>query len=169
MLLDAARIPLYANAEALRMLGSRYQPADADSLAETLWPLIPDSDRHNGRGTVVLGGRRRYVYRVTQLTPLARGYQAAAYLITFDRPGPGPALEEQPVASQFALTQRESELLSHLMTGLTNKEIGEQMGISPNTVKAFLKLMMTKMGVSTRSAVVGRPLRVRARAGRRPP
>jgi DNA-binding CsgD family transcriptional regulator len=30
------------------------------------------------------------------------------------------------------------------------------MGISPNTVKAFLRLVMVKMGVSTRSGIVGR-------------
>jgi len=32
------------------------------------------------------------------------------------------------------------------------------MGISPNTVKAFLKLIMTKMGVPTRSAIVGKAI-----------
>jgi DNA-binding CsgD family transcriptional regulator len=30
------------------------------------------------------------------------------------------------------------------------------MAISPNTVKAFLRMIMVKMGVSTRSAIVGK-------------
>jgi DNA-binding CsgD family transcriptional regulator len=42
------------------------------------------------------------------------------------------------------------------MQGLTNKEIGQRMNISPNTVKAFLKLIMMKMGVSTRSGIIGK-------------
>jgi DNA-binding CsgD family transcriptional regulator len=32
------------------------------------------------------------------------------------------------------------------------------MNISPNTVKAFLRLIMVKMRVSTRSAIVGKAL-----------
>ena len=43
-----------------------------------------------------------------------------------------------------------------LLQGLTSKEIAVRMGISPNTVKAFLRLVMVKMGVSTRSGIVGR-------------
>jgi DNA-binding CsgD family transcriptional regulator len=43
-----------------------------------------------------------------------------------------------------------------LLQGLTSKEIAARMSISPNTVKAFLRLVMVKMGVSTRSGIVGR-------------
>jgi DNA-binding CsgD family transcriptional regulator len=43
-----------------------------------------------------------------------------------------------------------------LLQGLTSKEIAQRMGISPNTVKAFLRLVMVKMGVSTRSGIVGK-------------
>ena len=60
------------------------------------------------------------------------------------------------VAARFHLTPREQETLQHLMQGLTNKEIGQRMHISPNTVKAFLKLIMMKMGVSTRSGIIGK-------------
>ena len=66
------------------------------------------------------------------------------------------AFDAAQVAAQFNLTPREQETLRYLMQGLTNKEIGQRMHISPNTVKAFLKLIMTKMGVSTRSGIVGR-------------
>ncbi len=37
-----------------------------------------------------------------------------------------------------------------------SKEIAERLKISPNTVKAFVRLVMVKMGVTTRSAVVGK-------------
>jgi DNA-binding CsgD family transcriptional regulator len=63
-------------------------------------------------------------------------------------------LEE--IAKQFDLTQRERETVELLLQGLTSKEIASRMAISPNTVKAFLRLVMVKMGVSTRSGIVGR-------------
>jgi len=43
-----------------------------------------------------------------------------------------------------------------LLQGLTSKEIANRMGISPNTVKAFLRLVMVKMKVSTRSGIAGK-------------
>ncbi len=60
------------------------------------------------------------------------------------------------VTEQFDLTGRESEIVSLLMEGLTSKEIANRMQISPNTVKAFLRLVMLKMDVSTRSGIVGK-------------
>jgi DNA-binding NarL/FixJ family response regulator len=38
--------------------------------------------------------------------------------------------------------------------GLSSKEIADRMNISSNTVKTFLRLIMIKMGVSSRMAVV---------------
>jgi len=50
---------------------------------------------------------------------------------------------------------REQEVAQLLSQGLTSKQIGLRMQISPNTAKAFLRLIMVKMGVSTRSGIVG--------------
>jgi DNA-binding CsgD family transcriptional regulator len=36
------------------------------------------------------------------------------------------------------------------------------MNISPNTVKAFFRLVMTKMSVSTRSGIVGKVAQMRS-------
>lgn len=64
------------------------------------------------------------------------------------------ALEE--VCRQFDLTPRERETVELLVQGLTTKEIANRLSISPNTVKAFVRIVMVKMGVSTRSGIVGR-------------
>jgi len=64
------------------------------------------------------------------------------------------ALEE--VSEEFDLTQRERETVEFLLQGLTSKEIATRMQISPNTVKAFLRLVMVKMKVSTRSGIAGK-------------
>jgi hypothetical protein len=46
-----------------------------------------------------------------------------------------------------------------LLQGLTSKEIANRMNISVNTVKAFLRLIMVKMNVSTRSGIAGKVAR----------
>lgn len=60
------------------------------------------------------------------------------------------------VSERFGLTAREQETVQNLLEGLTSKEIAQRMNISPNTVKAFLRLTMVKMNVSTRSGIIGR-------------
>jgi DNA-binding CsgD family transcriptional regulator len=53
------------------------------------------------------------------------------------------------------LTRREREIVAHLRTGLTNREIGGALGISVNTVRNTLARLFEKMGVSTRSELMG--------------
>jgi DNA-binding CsgD family transcriptional regulator len=66
------------------------------------------------------------------------------------------------ISEQFGLTAREQETVQFLLQGFTSKEIAQRMNISPNTVKAFLRLVMVKMNVSTRSGIVGRMVAPRA-------
>jgi DNA-binding NarL/FixJ family response regulator len=64
-------------------------------------------------------------------------------------------------AAKYNLTEREQEALKGISMGLTNKELAERMSISPNTVRAFLRLIMVKMGVTTRSGIVAKILQDR--------
>jgi len=66
------------------------------------------------------------------------------------------AVKLAEICMRFGLTPRELETVKLLFEGLTSKEIADRMKISPNTVKAFLRLVMVKMGVSTRSGIVGK-------------
>ena len=52
------------------------------------------------------------------------------------------------------LTQREIDVLQQVARGLRNREIGEQLLISDETVKVHLKHIMEKLGVSDRTAAV---------------
>ena len=63
------------------------------------------------------------------------------------------------IAPEFNLTERERETVGFLVEGLTSKAIAAHMNISPNTVKAFIRLVMVKMDVSTRSGIVGKILK----------
>lgn len=60
------------------------------------------------------------------------------------------------ISEHFGLTARERETVQFLLEGLTSKEIAQRMAISPNTVKAFIRLVMVKMDVSTRSGIIGK-------------
>ena len=60
------------------------------------------------------------------------------------------------ISERYGLTARERETVQFLREGFTSKEIAQRMKISPNTVKAFIRLVMVKMGVSTRSGIVGK-------------
>jgi len=72
------------------------------------------------------------------------------------------------VAADFRLTEREKQALSGVCLGLSSKDLAKRMNISPNTVKAFLRIIMVKMGVTTRAAVVAKILERNANAGGRP-
>ena len=49
------------------------------------------------------------------------------------------------------LTQREVEVLRHVASGLTNKEIGEMLFISVKTVNTHVANIFEKIGVSNRA------------------
>jgi NarL family two-component system response regulator LiaR len=51
----------------------------------------------------------------------------------------------------IGLTERESELLSLLPTGMTNRELGEQLYVSENTIKTHLRQLYSKLGVRNRA------------------
>ncbi len=55
-------------------------------------------------------------------------------------------LDNKKQFSDFGLSRREIEILSHLSQGLTRDEIGESMKLSGNTVKSMLKQVYAKLG-----------------------
>ena len=52
------------------------------------------------------------------------------------------------------LTAREQEVIRLLLEGLSNKEIGGELGVSESAVKASLQQLFAKTGVRTRSQLV---------------
>ncbi len=106
--------------------------------------------------------KRTYMCRSFPLevkSPLSNGPAPSAggglLIVILERKGNhSPKLSE--ICERFGLTSREQETVQYLLQGLTSKEIAQRMNISPNTVKAFLRLVMVKMDVSTRSGIIGR-------------
>jgi DNA-binding NarL/FixJ family response regulator len=61
--------------------------------------------------------------------------------------------------SPETLTEREMEILQLLAFGYTNREIGERLFISPDTVKTHLEHVYQKLGASDRTAAVAEAMR----------
>jgi two-component system, NarL family, nitrate/nitrite response regulator NarL len=69
------------------------------------------------------------------------------------RPAPAPALAEP-------LTPREVEVVQLLAEGLTNRRIGERLGISEHTAKFHVNAILGKLGASSRSEAVAQAARL---------
>ena len=74
-------------------------------------------------------------------------------------PGNAPevALGSLPAAD---LTKQQRSLLRYLTQGLSNKEIAEEMHLSPNTVKDYLDDLMERTGIHSRTMLVAQASRL---------
>jgi DNA-binding CsgD family transcriptional regulator len=58
------------------------------------------------------------------------------------------------ISAKHHLSEREEETLQGVMLGLSTKEIAELMDISPHTVKAYIRLIMIKLGATSRWGII---------------
>lgn len=53
-------------------------------------------------------------------------------------------------------TQRQGEVLKYVLEGLSNKEIAEEINVSPRTVEVHVTALLDKAGVDSRSRLIAR-------------
>ena len=76
------------------------------------------------------------------------GREAVADMVSYLR---DKAAQQPPSpAKQYGLTKRELEILSTIVSGLSNKEIAQKFSLSEDTVKHHLTNIFDKVGVSSR-------------------
>jgi len=161
LLLDSSLRPIVFNAEAIRVLSYPAELAQvrhpdvflAGKIREGL--LSPGPSRESPSVTEFRSGRRRYLCRAFVVDSDAKGPSRASIAVLLER-APVGLIPLSPISEQFNLTRREQDALEYLLQGLSNKEIANRMSVSPNTVKAFLRLIMLKMEVSSRAAIVAK-------------
>jgi DNA-binding CsgD family transcriptional regulator len=163
LLLDSAMNPILINSAAAQIL-SYPQKSEAQNnltgyMVSKIRATLLSEEPSNGSVLVSAfkSGRRRYLCRTFHVDAKADGNSQAAFAAVLER-APVRTTSLAQLSERFHLTLREQEVAQFLLHGLTSKETGMRMQISPNTVKAFLRLIMVKMGVSTRSAIVGKAL-----------
>jgi len=161
LLLDSSLNPVFVNPAATQILVYPQKPEAQKNLSDYLASRIRSAlfAQKSSTGPALVprfqSGRRTYWCRSFQVHSMANGHSQASLAVLFERASARSASLAQ-LSERFHLTMREQEVAQFLMQGLTSKEIGMRMQISPNTVKAFLRLIMMKMGVSTRSGIVGK-------------
>ncbi|HVW83744.1 MAG TPA: helix-turn-helix transcriptional regulator [Bryobacteraceae bacterium] len=131
----------------------------AESLPLELIEALRGTDlQHLSRFRIRLHGERQvYGCRAFLLESRLRTFTNPMISVYFQKvSSPGDAIRK--VSIECGLTPREEEILAGVSVGLTSKELAERLKISPNTVKAFVRLIMIKMGVTTRSGIVGKLL-----------
>jgi DNA-binding CsgD family transcriptional regulator len=158
VLTDVGFNVVYANGVALQILAHPRAPEQMDrSLVQQRLKTAFSTERFTSKLPAVhfISGRRRYSCRPFLLDFADDGSDMVALLFE-RRTRELPELRD--IAARFRLSRRECETVGHLVQGLTTKEVAGRMGVSPNTVKQFVRMVMSKMGVTTRSGIVGKLL-----------
>jgi DNA-binding NarL/FixJ family response regulator len=141
-----------------RALGRVADAADPPAASVVLVPEGTAFDE------VVAAGARGAALRRTEgalLVALVRAVAAGLWAVD-------PALAPEPAAPRPGaaaapaerLTPREGEVLALLADGLSNKQIGVQLGISDHTVKFHVNSILDKLGAETRTEAVVRAARL---------
>jgi DNA-binding CsgD family transcriptional regulator len=159
LLMDSALNLISSNFEAIQILSypaklPNARRPDAFLAGKVRSDLIrPNPSGESPFVTEFRSGRRRYLCRAFLVDTQDKGPSHASIAVLIERASSALIALSQ-VSQQFNLTGREREALEYLVQGLSSKEIADRMNISFNTVKTFLRLIMIKMGVSSRMAVV---------------
>lgn len=157
LVLGPKRDLVASNAEAISILCYPDKPDKGRQISALLADRIPmELLRPMPQGRTIdefVSGRRRYICSVHSLDIAGKSNGTTAILL--ERVS-SPEATLYGICKRYKLTAREREVMGLLLQGRTSKEIAQEMSISPNTVKAFLRSAMTKMGVSTRAGLIGR-------------
>ena len=165
--------------EGIVLVDSNSIPVAMDSGAETILNglkkgrISSDGDHQLLRQIfAILDGRSADEWHGMQVSFNAGGheYSCHAFLVKAENGESAPVIAlylrrelslfdaVHQIAAEYHLTDREQEALIGISRGLSSKEVAAQMKISPNTVKAFLRLIMIKMGTASRAGLVAKLL-----------
>ena len=161
LLLNAALKPLYLNTLAAEILFHPDKPNRMKDFSERLTARIRAMVANGGPPGKIsvckeyLSGRRHYICQLFNVHLPGNNSKGSSLALLLERRA-GATADAAKICAQYHLTARETEAVQLLVLGLASKEIAARMGISPNTVKVFLRLAMVKMGVSTRSGIMSK-------------
>jgi len=119
----------------------------------------PEEPGEDGKGSgfidIINSQLRRYSVRAIVLSgqmPAAR-QKNSQYLFILERFSP-ESLNLFLIFRQLNLNQREKDIVRLLLEDRSNKEMANMLGLSLNTIKGYMKLLMRKLGVTSRAGIV---------------
>jgi DNA-binding NarL/FixJ family response regulator len=125
-------------------------PAAVQALAVSTRAVADATDRTQLRSRVLSQSGR---WLVLQASPLTNGRAGRVAVVI----APAPSVETAPlIIAAYGLTERECQVLQHVVRGLSNKEISAALGVSRYTVGDHLKATFEKVGVASRGELVAR-------------
>ena len=141
VVLDGQGRVAWRSPQALRWLEAAFaaEPSPADAAAA--WLICA---QRMGDQTLVLADGRQLLARHLGASGLAES------MLLLSHAAPEATMPRQ--LQQVALTPRETEVLSWLSKGKTNRDIADILGMSPRTVNKHLEHIFEKLGVETRTA-----------------
>lgn len=106
-------------------------------------------------GTFVRAGAQGFISKALPAEQIVNGIRAAARgeRVMLVQPSPHTAIsaELRWPGRDARLTERESELLALLPTGMSNRELSEHLHVSENTIKSHLRRLFSKLDVRNRA------------------
>ncbi len=123
--------------------------------------MLTVSEREEDLFAAIRSGARGYVLKNATMEELGRAIQhvqageamiapaMAAKLL--DEFAAAPVSEKRTGMTEESLTDREREVLQLVARGLSNKEIGAELHLSPHTIKAHLRTILDKLHLRGRA------------------
>ena len=103
-------------------------------------------------------GATGYIRKDAEPETLLAAIRAVARGKTFIDPYLARRIAEEP-AGHEALTAREREVLRHVALGLSNRDIGEALSVSEETIKTHVGHLLGKLGVENRAQAIVQALK----------
>ena len=141
VVLDGQGRVAWRSPQALRWLEAAFAADPAPAEAAAAWLVRAQA---TGDQTLPLADGRQLLARHLGASGLAES------MLLLSRTTPEAAAPRH--LQQAALTPRETEVLSWLSKGKTNRDIADILGMSPRTVNKHLEHIFEKLGVETRTA-----------------
>jgi two-component system, NarL family, response regulator LiaR len=151
---DVTLFDTYGEATAMRDR-ARDLASDAENGAVIVFSFSDDVALAD---SLIRAGAQGFISKAMPVEQIVDGIRAAARgervtLVKRSQHGATAAGLRWP-GREVNLTERESELLALLPTGMTNRELGEHLYLSENTIKTQLRTLFTKLDVRNRVQAV---------------
>lgn len=138
-----------SNAQARRLLGGAAIP---HVMCDAVGRMLRASDGPDSVRITLQGGQRTRLV-LAEVTPGSdAGGVHVVFIVSEDQPA--ASVDPHILVTRLQLTRMQAQVVSLVSIGLSNREVGDRLGISTETVRKHLATAYARTGVSNRAAIV---------------